>query len=174
MTFSKLLPDIRGILQKHSRTLYRSDRMKEVFQGLPMLANRRDKNLFDILVHSKTAKLTITGGGEDQCSCRVCQAVQEGEVYNVAGNKTYTTIPNPKCTLHNVVHALLCDRCKMPVYVGETERSVKEQISEHMRDIKNKTEKPIMRHFSGHKVDKIHFVVLQRGQVERAGLTGSW
>ena len=29
MTFSKLLPDI---LQKHSYTLYRSDRMKEVFQ----------------------------------------------------------------------------------------------------------------------------------------------
>ena len=159
MTFSKLLPDIRCILQKHSQTLYRSGRLKEVFQELPMLAYRSEKNLCDILVHSKTARLTDTGGGEDQCNCRVCQAVEKREVYDVAGNKTYSTIPNPKCTLRNVVYALLCDRCKMKVYVGETERSVKERVCEHMRDIKNQAEKPIMRHFSGHKVADMHFVV---------------
>ena len=64
-------------------------------------------NLCDILVHSKIAKVTNTGGGEDQCSCRVCKTVQKGEVYNVAGNKTYSTISNPKCTLLNVVFTLL-------------------------------------------------------------------
>ena len=169
LTFSKLLPDIKGILQKHSQTLYRSDRLKEVFQELPMLAYRRDKNLCDILVHSKTARLTNTAGGEDQCNCRVCQAVEKGEVYDVAGNKTYSTIPNPKCTLRNVVYALLCDRCKMTVYVGETERSVKERVSEHMRGIKNQAEMPIMRHYSGHKVDDMHCVVLQSlGRKDRA------
>ena len=93
-----------------------------------MLAYRRDKNLCDIHVHSKLAKLTNTGSGEDQCSCRVCQAVQEGEVYDVTGSKMYTTIPNPKCTLLNVVYALLCDRSNMTVYVGETERSVKNRL----------------------------------------------
>ena len=115
------------------------------------------------------AKLTNTGGGEDQCSCRVCQAVQEGEVYDSAGNKTYRAILNPKCTLQNVVYVLLCDRCKMTVYAGESERSVKEQVSEHMRDVKNQAEKPIMRHFSGHKVDDIHFVVLQSFGREELG-----
>ena len=49
----------------------------------------------------------------------------------------------------------------MTVYDGETERSVKERVSEHMRDIKNQAEKPIMRHFSCHKVDDMRFVVLQ-------------
>ena len=34
-------------------------------------------------------------------------------------------------------------------------------ISEHMRDIKNQAEKPIMRHCSGHKVDDMHVSVLQ-------------
>ena len=58
----------------------------------------------------------------------MCQAVEKGEVYDVAGNKTYSKIPNPKCTLRNVVYALLCDRCKITVYVGETERSVKERV----------------------------------------------
>ena len=42
-----------------------------------------------------------------------------------------------------------------------------------MRDVKNKTEKPIMIHFSGHKVDNMHFVSLQ-SLVERTVLTGSW
>ena len=38
-----------------------------------------------------------------------------------------------------------------------------------MRDIKNQAEKPIMRHFSGHKVDDMHFVVLQSlGREDRA------
>ena len=57
----------------------------------------------------------------------------------------------------------------MTVYVGESERSVKEQVSEHIRDVKNQAKKPIMRHFSGHKVDDIHFVVLQSlGREDRA------
>ena len=59
------------------------------------------------------------------------------------------------------MYALLCDRYKMTVCVGETERSMKERVSEHMRDIKNQAEKPITRHFRGHKVDDMHFLVLQ-------------
>ena len=61
----------------------------------------------------------------------------------------------------------------MTVYVGETERSVKERISEHMRDVKNLAEKPTMGHFSGHNVDDMRFVVLQSLGRE-GGLTGSW
>ena len=38
---------------------------------------------------------------------------------------------------------------------------MKERVIEHMRDVKNQAAKPIMRHFSGHKVDDMHFVVLQ-------------
>ena len=42
-----------------------------------------------------------------------------------------------------------------------------------MRDGKNWAEKPIMRHFSGHKIDDMHFVAC-RDWVERAGLIGNW
>ena len=91
--------------------------MKEVFKELPMLSYGRYKHFCDILVLIKENKLTKTTGGEDQCSRRVCQAVQEAEINEVAGNKTYITFRNPICTLQNVIHALLCDRCKMAVYV---------------------------------------------------------
>ena len=49
----------------------------------------------------------------------------------------------------------------MAVYVGETVRSVIEQVSEHMKGFKNQIEKPITRQFSDHKVDNMRFVVLQ-------------
>ena len=55
----------------------------------------------------------------------------------------------------------------------KTERSVKEQISEHMRDVKNQAGKPIMIHFSDHKVDDMQFWSC-RAWVERTWLTGIW
>ena len=161
MTFSKLLPDARNILRKHSKVLYRSDRMKGVFDELPILAYRRDKNLCDVLVHSKTARLVGSGSDGSKGSCKVCQALHEDEVLDAVGNQAYQPLSKPACTLRNVVYALLCEPCRKTVYVGETERSVKERIGEHLRDVMNQTEKTIMRHFSGHTVEDVRFVVLQ-------------
>ena len=89
MTFSKLLPVARNILQKHSNIQYRSDRIKEVFDELPILAYRRNKNICDVLVHSKMARLVGSGSDESQCNCKVCQALHEGEVLDAAGNQVY-------------------------------------------------------------------------------------
>ena len=47
ITYSKSLPDIRGILRKHQDTLYMSERMQKVFAKPPLLAFRRDKNICD-------------------------------------------------------------------------------------------------------------------------------
>ena len=60
ITYSKSLPDIRGILRKHQDTLYMSERMQEVFAKPPLLAFRRDKNICDTLVHGKTNRALKT------------------------------------------------------------------------------------------------------------------
>ena len=91
----------------------------------------------------------------------MCQALHEGEVLDAAGNQAYQPLSKPACTLRNVVYALLSEPYRKTVYVGETERSVKERIGEHRRDVKNQTENPSMRHFSGHTVEDVRFVVLQ-------------
>ena len=77
------------------------------------------------------------------------------------GKKSYRTIPNLKFTLWNVIYAFLCDRCKMTVSVVETEKSVKEGGERAYGGVKNQAEKPIMRHFNGHTVDDMRFLVLQ-------------
>ena len=77
------------------------------------------------------------------------------------GKKSYRTIPNLKFTLCNVIYAFLCDRCKMTIPVVKTEKSVKEGGERAYGGVKNQAEKPIMRHFNGHTVYDMRFVVLQ-------------
>ena len=48
------------------------------------------------------------------------------------------------------------------MYVSETERMLKERIDEHLRDVCQRAEKPIMRHFEGHKEEQLRVTILQR------------
>ena len=41
VTYSNLLPDVHGIIKKHTDVLYRSTKMKDIFQEPPMVAFRR-------------------------------------------------------------------------------------------------------------------------------------
>ena len=52
-------------------------------------------------------------------------------------------------------------KCNCAIYVGETERPLKERVSEHLRDIKKSVEKPIKSHFKNHSEKDIRYAVLQ-------------
>ena len=61
-----------------------------------------------------------------------------------------------------IIYGIVCVKCDRAIYVGETERTLKERISEHMRDIKNSADKPINCHFQNHNEKNIVYAVLQR------------
>ena len=42
------------------------------------------------------------------------------------------------------------------------ERTLKERTDEHLRDVRQQAEKPIMRHFEGHKEEQLRVTILQR------------
>ena len=48
------------------------------------------------------------------------------------------------------------------LYMWEKERTLKERTDEHLRDVHQQAEKPIMRHFEGHKEEQLRVTVLQR------------
>jgi hypothetical protein len=158
VTYSKLLPDIRTILRKHETTLYQSERMRNVFSKPPLLAYRRDRNIADVLVHTKTNKALQTS--TDSCVCAICQAMYKKDVMDTAGQRSYKTIQQVDCTTRNVVYGLRCSPCERMVYVGETERTVKERINEHLRDVRCCCDKPINRHFENHAVADVQVVIL--------------
>ena len=59
------------------------------------------------------------------------------------------------CSNRNAIYAIICCKCDKTVYVGETERMLKEAIDEHLRDVLQQAENPIMRHFEGHKEEYV-------------------
>ena len=125
-----------------------------------IVAYRRDKNLADTLVHGKTNKALKQT--DSTCSCRVCNAMHRDEVWSSTRDANYKTAENASCSDRNVVYALICCKCDKTVYVGKTERMLKERIDEHLRDVRQQAEKPIMRHFEGHKEEHVKVTILQR------------
>lgn len=176
MTYSKQLPDVRDILAKHKNVLYRSERMMEVFKDQPLVAFRRDRNLCDTLVHGKTNRAITTS--MPKCPCKVCSIIQEGNISDVSRKETFRTVTNMSCTDRNLVYGLMCARCDKTIYVGETERTLKERITEHLRDVRLQTEKPVNRHFKDHSENDLRVTILQRvfheGRVYRQLIEDLW
>lgn len=158
LTYSRMLPDVRGILQKHQNVLHRSDRMKSVFAQPPLLAYRRDRNICDTLVHSKTKREVYV---PTDCTCKICIRIERERVYDTSKVRSFTPVPSAKCSTRNVVYCLLCIKCDKTVYVGETERSVKERFTEHLRDVRLHADKPINRHFHDHEESDVKISVLK-------------
>ena len=160
LTFSKLLPDVGNILRKHQATLHQSERMREIFKEPPLLAFRRDRNLCDVLVHRKTDK--ILGRKKEQCACDICKSIIKDTIPDTKGEKHYIVIKDATCKDINLIYSLFCNRCAKTVYVGETERTLKEKSTEHKRDIKFQKDKPIMRHFRDHEEKDLSVAILTR------------
>ena len=78
------------------------------------------------------------------------------------GEQYYNVIKDATCKDRNLIYALFCNRCEKTVYVGETERTLKERTIEHKRDIKFQKDKPIMRHFRNHDEKDLSVAILTR------------
>ena len=125
-----------------------------------LLAFRRHRNLCDVLEHRKTDK--ILGRKEEQCACDFCKSIIKDTIPDTKGEKHYNVIKDAICKDRNLIYSLFCNRCAKTVYVGETERILKERTTEHKRDIKFQKDKPIMRHFRGHEEKDLSVAILTR------------
>ena len=160
LTFTRNLPNVHSILRKHMNVLHRSEKMTEVFTAPPIVAYRRDKNLCDVLVHGKTNR--VLRQPRNKCDCKICTAIHTGAVKTTTNNDSYQTVAHARCTDVNLVYALVCSRCNKTVYVGETERCLKERAEEHLQDVRQQTDKPIKRHFKDHTTEDVKVAVLQK------------
>ena len=84
------------------------------------------------------------------------------ESKDTADSKSYKVQKDVDCNTTNLIYCLLCDKCNVVVYVGETERSLKERLTEHLRDVRNGADKPINKHFSNHTDQDVRVAVLRK------------
>ena len=86
ITYNPALPSLAHIVHKHSNVLYSSDRCRNVFKNLPLVAYRRCKNISDILVRAQFTNSTDTSNsrptpGSFRCNnrnCTTCPHMEHG------------------------------------------------------------------------------------------------
>ena len=146
-TFNPSLPHISHIIKKHFNLLLSSNRCKNVFQHLPVVAFRRSPNLRDLLV---TAKLPFNSAnpqlsfGSFRCgkNCATCPCIPHG-LTSYTFFSTGETRPiksNLTCETKNLIYMIQCNRCNVQ-YIGETKRRLKDRFNEHRRTIDNPNNK---------------------------------
>lgn len=166
LTFSKQLPDVHKIVKKHMNILHNSEEMKTVFKDPPIVAYKRDQNLGDVLVHGKLNKVAKTTGDRksDECKCEVCKKFSSKSEITTAKAERVKIHRHYGCETRNVVYGLFCNECDRVVYVGETERSAKERLKEHLDDIRLGRRKSVPEHFNqkGHDINNVEFILIER------------
>ena len=138
--------------------------MREVFKEPPLVAFKRDRNLCDALVHSKTNKAVKSSSQTCRDGCKECQRIVRDEVSNTSGDSSYTPVRNGTCRTRNVIYGIICLRSASTVYVGETERELVERMKERLRDVRLGKDKQINSHFGekGHRQEDLTFAVMEK------------
>ena len=148
ITYNPALPSLAHIIHKHSNVLYSSDRCRNVFKNLPLVAYRRCKNISDILVRAQLTNSTDTSSsrptpGSFRCNnrnCTTCPYIEHGRnqyTFHSTG-ETHHIKSHITCETFNVIYLIQCRLCNLQ-YIGETKRRLKDRFNEHRRPILNPT-----------------------------------
>ena len=185
VTYNPANPNFLKIIKKHWPLLSLSDKCREAFTKLPVIAYRRNKNLNYKLVSSKvkqltpadtpaTQNLTPTNRPTYMCTnkqfhCDICPKKDLPLEYtSTFTGRSYPGILPYKCGVRNVVYLITCRKCRKQ-YIGQTYRTYRERITEHFGYIRRKKmDTATGKHFNlpGHtKFDLNHRVVaILRGE----------
>ena len=170
-TWDPRLPSLSPILNKHWRTMVMMDPyLKEVFPEPPLVAFKRTKNIKDFVIRAKVPpKLNVRPErkipGMKKCKkgCHLCPYILEEKIIKT-DSFTWKINKTMNCETDNVVYMIKCQKCNN-CYIGETERMLKERISEHKGYIRNNNAKePVGAHFNspGHDLSDLKVIILEK------------
>ena len=125
--FSNLLQDMHRVVRKHMDELYRSGKMRDISKEPSIVAFRRDRNLCDTIVHSKTDKAVKSTSQTCRDGSEKCQQIVRDQVSSTSGNTSYTQVRDGTCRTRNVTYGIICSMCDSTVCVGEKERELDER-----------------------------------------------
>jgi len=189
---------LRSIVQNNWPLLGRTNTTEPLHSSRTIFGHRRNKNLRDILVHSKlgTKKFKKRVTKEDpinplnKCKtkkCNYCPLLdRNGSITSTTTKRTYQAKKHISCKSHNLIYCITCEVCKKQ-YVGQTKNRLIDRFGSHFWNIKkqNLTD-PIGRHFAtkGHnglinmKIHIVEFIIApsksKPGQHLRDTLERKW
>ena len=98
--------------------------------------------------------------------CETCPFVKQCKQFKGPFNSTIVQLNSTLCcTSTNVVYCLQCtkDNCKQ-IYVGQTQRQLKERFGEHKTSVRKKSNNAIGDHFNGpgHSLANMNILALEK------------
>lgn len=144
-TFGPCSKQVANVIRKHWPLLTKGCPDVVEFQTPPILAQRRDRDLRDILVKNDNGPRTVS-----QTSFL---HPQMGQTFPIKARDT--------CSSSFVIYVIICP-CGL-YYIGETTMEVRAQINKHKSTIRLKQiDVPVAAHFvtMGHSVSQLKFKVI--------------
>ena len=163
LTFHPHNIPVKKILLNNWNILQDSPTVGKVFDKPPLVANRRDKNIKDLLVRSRLKSSVPLPIGTHPCNKNLCLTC--GHL------SSCTTIKGPlqsfhvtrhfDCQSHNIIYAISCTKCPL-LYIGETGRSLSVRFKEHHDGIRLGRSLAVAEHFNsaGHSIFDIRVMGL--------------
>jgi hypothetical protein len=138
------LPSIDTIQKKHWRAMTTMDPyLREVFPQPPITAFKRQTNIKDTCIRARVPKARterprreLKGMKKCKQGCVVCPFILEDKKIT-SNNFTWKLNRHINCESRNLVYMIRCQKCKLN-YIGESERTLEERISEHIGYIRTK------------------------------------
>ena len=85
-------------------------------------------------------------------NCLICSRINHiGPIESTANGETFVCLSNASCKIRNLVYAIECGVCGIQ-YVGQTQRTLRQRIFEHINDINNGRPTSLTEHINGHGV----------------------
>ena len=173
VTWDPRLPSIPSIQNKHWRSMVsQNPYLAEVFSEPPLTAYKRQRNIRDHIVRAKVPppqghypKRQINGVKKCERGCIICPFVKEAK--HVKANKfTWSINSKVNCHTRNIVYLIQCikENCNLR-YIGESERELRDRISEHVGYIRTKKlSEATGEHFNlkGHTLSHMKVTILEK------------
>jgi len=197
-TFCPVDNPLRSIVQNNWPLLGRTNTTESLHSSRIIFGHRRNKNLRDILVHSKLGMpATNTRMHKDdpvnplnKCKtkkCNYCPLIdRSGIIISTTTKRKYQARKHISCKSHNLIYCITCTVCNKQ-YVGQTKNRLMDRFGSHFWNIKKKNlTDPIGRHFAtkGHngqlklKIHIVDFIIApsksKPGQQLRNSLEQKW
>ena len=158
LTYNRTLPNVKRAISNNWNLLHVNQEFKDVFQEPPILAFRRNRNLYDLLgckniVDGKVQRLPKKKkiGFSTKCfskSGNLCckQVVHTQSFKSSVTQKTYHISHDLNCKSKLLIYLMECRICRIQ-YIGKSETEFNIRLNNHRKDVNRQNAPRADQHF---------------------------
>ena len=158
LTYNRTLPNVKRAISNNWNLLHINQEFKDVFQEPPILAFRRNRNLYDLLgckniVDGKLQRLSKKkkSGFSTKCfskSENLCckQVVHTQSFKSSVTQKTYHIFHDLNCKSKLLIYLMECRICRIQ-YIGKSETEFNIRLNNHRKDVNRQNAQQVDQHF---------------------------